>query len=395
MAFDVHEPQVEVVFENLDRVEKNLENYSIDGNWLTSTDGFSFTIYSDQPERLRNLKLQPIHITIDGAVQLHGRVERTRRSSKNTVTCEGRDYISDMVESHIDPQIRITKGMTLEELVVQACRPFGIEGIVTDEDETYSLAEIRSGKKTGARPNSPLKQLSAEEAKARPGAGVYQFLSTVLERFGATIQPWNQRNKLYIQAPHYDQDPLYELLAIEGDSRSNVKSATVVEDYQRVPTFGIFTSKVSKDGKAHGTESALLSIFEVIEALAGYQKDLFALNLADGRRTPSDSGFAPGALYRLLYSEDKESKTRAQLERASRREISERIRDILVYTCSVQGYRDAVTGAIYANDTIATVRDEIRDVNEELWVIGHKFTGGRGSGSSTDLTLLKKGVIQL
>jgi prophage tail gpP-like protein len=95
-------------------------------------------------------------------------------------------------------------------------------------------------------------------------------------------------------------------------------------------------------------------------------------------------------VYKPLYFKDRDSRNQEQLDYSVRRMVAEKLRDTLVYTCTVRGHVDPVSGALWGTDTIAHVYDEVEDVGEPLWIHDRTLYND-GSGPRTDLTLFRPG----
>jgi len=67
------------------------------------------------------------------------------------------------------------------------------------------------------------------------------------------------------------------------------------------------------------------------------------------------------------------------------RAIAERIKDTLLYQCTVNGHINEESGAIYSVDTLVEVFDEVRDVFETLWVeaVTHSYQSASATSTLT------------
>ena len=230
------EPSIDIFFDALGRNTRNVIEYSIDSAYMTSTDAFSFTLYEPDLSLIRNLELQPVSVYINGNLQARGRVEVTEvgHGPGLVLKCEGRDYIADLVECNIDPAVSISENMTLEQVVKIAARPVGI-GTVSFDPRPWRNArtgiDIQSTLGPRKFQNAPLKDF-----KPNPGEGIYQFLARICARFGCTLQPTMERDKVLLGAPDYVQDAAYSVTRSIDNPKSaqnNVISAKARRDYTK------------------------------------------------------------------------------------------------------------------------------------------------------------------
>lgn len=381
-----------VRFPELDAETDRVESYSIDSGYLTPTDGFTVKIYDEDVAKVRGLEMQPVDILVDNNVQLQGRVDQTVITDK-AVTCNGRDYIADITECNVDPTLKIKEGDTLSDALLLGLGPVGIDTILSDAD--FALRDIRTGRRIGAPPLADFRQGKLEDYKANPGEGLFEFYNRIVARFGCTIQPGSDRNTIYLTAPNYGQEPSYEIIVSDGDdslrSSNNVLTATATRGFASFPTYALFNGWKTNKG---GERVPVAIETDILDLAATFSEELAqTLNaqVQAGRIKPGTT--RPGSkLYRLLYYRDDDSRSQEQLEKSALRAIAERLKDSLIYTCTVQGHRDPRTDILWATDTIANVNDDIRDVHEPMWIARRTFRFDRGSGAVTDLTMWRKGV---
>jgi hypothetical protein len=102
---------------------------------------------------------------------------------------------------------------------------------------------------------------------------------------------------------------------------------------------------------------------------------------------------------RILYLHDEESHTLEQLEYFVRREMSLRLRKVMVGKYHVEGHAvPDKTGqlGIIATDTIYTVTDEVSLVDEAMWCLSRTFSQTRGAqGTQTEFELVRPYSINL
>jgi prophage tail gpP-like protein len=373
-----------VRFELLGREETRITEWEIDSSYLVSTDGFSFSIYSEDPDELRNLELQPVELIVQGQSQGFGRVDITEIGGKGgrEVHCMGRDYIADIVECNVDPSAKFADGTVLADALREIVTPCGITNVFGPED--VAMSDVRTGKHTSRGKSKRHKIKVTDDYKPKPGEGMYEFCNRVVARHGATIQPGPARDTLIIDRPNYLGPPLYSLTRTTDPTNraaNNVISATARRDYSKFPTFVLFTGTQGKAGK---DGSGLVASFGALQfpynsEMAG----ILSAALAPARLKAGELQENPGILYRLLHHRDLDARSSLQLWNNAFRAYSDRTKDSLIYTATVKGHRDPRSGALWACNTMVNVNDSICGINEPLWIASRKFAF-RG-GATTQL----------
>jgi prophage tail gpP-like protein len=376
------------------RQPRVITSYSLESAFMTSTDGWSVSLYDTDPERLRWLALEPLTLLIHDRPQLVGRVERISRGANGgEVTIGGRDHISTIVEGNIDPTVKITEDMTLAGAILLAAGPYGISTVFGPDDA--QMADLKSGASMRAGRDQGFADLVPGNLKPDPGMGVYEWLTRLCARMGCTIQPGPDRTSLVLAAPNYEQSTSLTVLRSLTRSRYNVKAAQSEEDYSSFPTVGLATGKVTETGKKSEAAVTEYDIGAVISGLAPALFEKIGARLI-GKRVLPTAATDPGPnLYRLLYVKDEQSRKPEQVERAISRAVSERLRATLDYQVTLRGHQDPTSGACYAVDTMADVQDDICDIRESLWVASRRFSYSRGAGAETMLTMLRPGSLIL
>lgn len=430
----LYEPSIQIVYENRGTSTTRVVRYSVDSAFMTSTDAFSFTLYEEDLSLVRDLELEPVAIYIDGNLQLRGRIEATEvgRGPGFSVICQGRDYIADLVECHVDPALSVSTNMTIDQIVKQAAKPVGIASVSFDASLWRNVrAGVDISTSLGVQ---SFKSTPAKDYKTNPGEGIYQFLSKICARFGCTLQPTTERNIALLCAPDYVQEAAYSVtrsFASPQSAKNNVIAASAKRNYSKFPTVVLVSGKTGGSGTSRKTISATSykkgvakaafapgSILEGVKLMdnstAGtgatsitttptvtgsdnIQETIYAL-LPEGvpifpQRILPSVDYVPteGVLYRLFYVKDDLSKDLNQLMNVGARAAAERLKDCLQYEIQFRGHKDPETGRTYSADTIINVADEICDVYEPLWVerVTHEYEPG--SGPTTKMTCWRPG----
>jgi prophage tail gpP-like protein len=372
-----------------------LKEWELDSSYLTSTDGFSFTAFSQDPTELRDLELEPVEFLLNGASQGYGRIDiSTVGDDGSAWRFEGRDNLADMVECEVDPTIKAVAGDTLGLAIARAMAPCGFDGIL-DADEN-PVTEIRLGKRrasVGKRKSK--KNTKLEDYKPNDGEGIYEFCNRLAARHGVTIQPGPDRSSIAFDRPDYEQEPMFTLRRSSDPNvtgANNVIRATARRDFSKFPTYAFATGHQAKSGQTGTAVKFEFSAAALVESMGLQQQLAPIMRVAHrNRRKPTDPTLAPGNLYRLLYHRDKEARDEDQLINSLSRSVAERMRDTLVYTATVKSHFDLTTGAIWTVGAMVNVEDSIANVHEKLWVAGRKLNFSSTDGATTTVELWRPG----
>jgi len=416
MVASGHESKLTVVFEATEggltsfsvdrgtgagRVTDNISSWTIESDYLVSTDGFEFEMFDENPDNLRNLEGKPVLLVLNGATQLIGRIDSTERGrSGRSVICKGRDYIADLVECNIDPSFVIKEGETLGDAIVRSCRPIGITAI-DPESSSEAIVDARKGigpktktrrqKGGGENRSKPPHEVTLQDLKPDIGQGIYEFWKPVCDRHDCTIQPGARRDSLLIAGPIFNQDASYAItrLSSDGGVNNNVVSATATRNYSSFPTMTI----VQGQGAPRSGETTSSAV-QVIDAWAQAQR--FGGELAatldtitwSGRRKPDDNAPLPiDKIYRLNVYRDDKARSKDQIERAAKKLFTEHLRKSLEYRVTLRGHVDPNTGLLWTVNTMVQVDDDPCDIHEKLWIQSRTFRY-RG-GATTDLVCIR------
>lgn len=394
---DAPDPIVTVRLERSGRTTENVISYTLDSGYTVPTDGFELKIRESDPELLRGLAMEPVEISINGNSQCIGRIERVSRQVANVATCSGRDYIADLVTNRVDPAFTVAKDSTLFRMLADVLAPNGIKEIY-DANE-IAMRDVRTGKGAGAAAIPGFRALKQQDGKPADGEGAYQFCARQLKRFGATLQPGISRDSVWVTAPNYQQAPLYSI-RVSADPKESGKNkpidATSTEDFADFPTYVLGLGKAGKAGKQKSDISQRLEIQDFAEALNNPKlTDTLRGVTYRGHRKPKDGpdGLERGEVYRLLSITDKTLNSQSELERRSVREFSELFKKTQVYECTLPGFTDEESGAMWAVDTLVRIDDEVRDVHEVMWIANRTFTFN--ARATTRLVCWRLGAYQL
>jgi prophage tail gpP-like protein len=372
-------------------------NWEIDSAYLVATDGFQFELLSEDPTQLQGLELQPVELSVNGAQQCLGRIDKTRKEHLKSITCWGRDFIADLTECNVDPSFTPSANSNIQELLRAVASPCGIDVIADNTDMT--LQKARSGVPLRvSTPGKVFTTLTAQDLKPDKGQAIYEYMLSIVSRIGATIQPGLSRDTLYIGEPHFHVEPPYSLIrkfGQEGQGRNNVVTSAADRDYSSFPTYTLFSGSSGKPGEKVTPGANEIPTVELAEN--DELERIFTYGITGSRRKPLDNSetLGEGRLYRLLVLEDEKARGRDQIQAAMRRAIAERLKETLVYTCTVKGHTTPETGAIWSVDTMVNVDDDICDVHEPLWIARRKLKYTKNEGATTELELWRPNAFLL
>jgi prophage tail gpP-like protein len=280
------------------------KSYSFNSNFLTATDGWSFTLGDDtitDEVRIAIAPRQKVILRINGNVQCTGYVDkvstRSSRSGGTEITIEGRDTLSPAVDSVIDPRLKFTPEMKLLELLRAVFGPFGFKlenQFLIDNEDNRNVMSGRKHKttKAGAVHNQKVIDKARKDAiehnkaarlaqhrELRPGEKptklklvpvpgslsnydlhllkpdlhetAFTFASRVAQRFGLWIWATADGDHLVIGKPNFEQDPDFEAVHRRNTgtgAANNVLSASVTMDGGSQPSV-IFASGSGTGGE--------------------------------------------------------------------------------------------------------------------------------------------------
>lgn len=388
----------------------NFTEYEFNSNFLTPTDGFSFTIGTDRLTDKMRKAIAPgaaVSLSLAGWVQATGYIDSVEvsasREGGSVWRIEGRDRLGHVIDACADPTKPFKEGQTLHDALVSLFSPFGWSKesqFVIDNDANRSLKAggVRGEKKkSGAKGHSKraLKQYKLHQLRPYPREGVFEFASRIAQRQGLWIWASADGDKIIVDRPAFDEDPLYRLDRTASGT-TNVLDGSVRFDQSDQPTI------IVADGYSGGGDFGRSKVKALMVNTAVYTEDPAFLEpfktYKDARQVLGYAFATPVRMprNRTLYLHDEQSQTLDHLENYVRREMSLLQRKALQVHYTVQGHGQSTPNglAIWSVDTIVEVNDELANMHENLFVLGRTFVKSRGGGTTTRLELIRQHTIE-
>lgn len=397
-------------------------SYEFNSDFLTPTDGFSFSVGAARlPDAVARALApgQRVELVINGATQCTGYIDAidvsASRDAGTEYRIEGRDALSPAVDGCMDPRLKIKATSTLLEALVQVFTPFGWSDadtqFLTNDEVNVNIITgqergVRSRQKPAVgkrgrklKPAKSPNQIRLEQLRPHDSEGAFAFAARIAQRFGIWIWLSAQGDSLILGHPYFDDPPRYTLRRTKaGDT--NVLSGSVRWDASEQPSF-IVAEGFGGGGEWGRTklravcvnpfvmneESDLvaeLAKFKPYESIA-LSEDLEAsgrtLDFVSRTRTLTNNRAKP------VFLHDEESHTPEQLANFVRREMSLRTRKSVTAKYVVQGH--ALDGVPWCVNCMVDVVDEVSGLSEPMWIKSRTFSRSRGGGSTTSLELIR------
>lgn len=342
--------------------------YSINSEFLTPTDGWSFSFVTREMwDRLHTLvsKDKRIEIRVDGNLQLTGWIDEVRVSCGGTegltVNVQGRDALKVLCDANVHPSMRL-KGKKIYEVVestIFSLYPSMGRKIITDNDSNRDILTGVKGFKTGKKARKT--QTELDYCKAKAGESAFEFLARNLRRFGLWM--WSDaEGNIIVSSPDYKQGPSYSIIHGFKQTEIKVLRASYTEKATQAPSHFLVHGKGSQKE------------WEKTDA-EGFVQD-------DTRK-----------LYVPRYVQHEQCTTAEEAQALAEQEMSEARKDARVYECTLIGHTDRDTGKTYAIDTVVHIEDELLGVFEDMYVRERTFKRSATGGTTTDLRCVPLGSI--
>lgn len=406
--------------------------YTINSDFMTPTDAWSFTIGGGLADVLR-LELQPgnkIRLLVNGLQQMTGLIDkiaiRSDRDSGTVLRIEGRDILGPAVDGHVDPRLQFSQQMTFADVIRKVLEPYGISRIETDDIANRNA--ITGGKK-GKRLNKPRpaghsrrrrnrrgngslinKKWVGHLLKPYPSEGSYEFAERVAARAGLHIFVSADGEYAIADEPDFDQAPSYDLIhrrAKNVEDATNVLEADAHFDWSEQPAIVVATGRGAGGPFSRSTlRTAVLNQYVAVDPrtnkirpeIAALIKELGVDPIVPGPDWNNSPVIAAQRFYnvgivRPMFFHDDTSQTLEELEFFAMRRMAQYQHRLLTYRCTVFGHtQDDVP---WATNTIANVKDEACGIDEPMWIKSRTFRKDRMNGTTTELELIRPWTLVL
>lgn len=261
-----------VVSLRIEGIEFNaVKEFVSTANFLTPSDAFRMTLAHDKlsDDARRVLRAgSRCELFIDDVPQFSGYIDKftydVDRGSGTVMQIEGRDAMSPVVDSQIDPDHHYPDKTPLGELLEDILLQFGFEEVIyTNEANVLVSANLalkqkrggskkkRSRRRKHASSKAAAHQYPLPKSKPEHNDTYFQFLSRILNRQGLWMWPSVDGKQVIIGVPNYDQEPLGQLRRIVGGLNNNILSGGIHVDTTGQPSFIFARGNIPPTAREH------------------------------------------------------------------------------------------------------------------------------------------------
>jgi prophage tail gpP-like protein len=318
-----------------------------------------------------------VRILIDDVPVITGRIdERTKSSRARTMSVTGRDKVGRLVQESIRSVTQLD-GLTLTAALKRLAEPWFTKITLTGARDR----KIRTGKH-GSKAPSVTEPIVIETKLGKGKVERGQIRWSVIEEIlsAAELLAWASGDglELVVAPPNYKQAAQFVLAhGAPGGRQSTVLDMeitdSVADRYSQITVIG------SGSGSVDDYEGAVLYTGE---AKNGPGIDGIGIDF--------------NASKRLIMSE-RAIDSKAEADRTAAREMARRDFRAKLFTIPVALHGQAVAGGprvLFSQNTMARVIDEDQEPTLDMGclITGCSFRSSRGSGETTNLTLVPKGT---
>lgn len=329
------------------KVHGDWERYEVDSDLLLPSDAWSVSLGLHDGRMPPDVaKGAPAEVRVGGEPVMVGRIDETGHpvsKSSHTFDISGRDGAAVLVDC--SAPVFVARKSALKDIVAKIVRPLGITKIRIDAD----AARLR------------------EKINVEPGDSAWEVLRNSAEANG--LWPWfDPDGTLVVGGPDYSADPVAHLVLRKNGQGTNVESLELRESVAKR------YSEVTVLGQTHGTE-----LEEGKHALRATARDASVI------------------WYRPKVVVDHEADSNAVCRDRARKLLADSRLESFTLTAVVKGHRIAAPGQpsdgkLWQPGQRLRVFSDVHGIDGIFFLIGRKFTGGRGQGARTELRLKEDGV---
>lgn len=354
-----------------------IESATVSSEFLTPCDSFEIEIGGEfsLPDVAKKFPMgAAVQIKVNDVVQMTGYVDRQAlRHSEHgpsRVLIRGRDFLSPLVDGHIDPNTQVPPSTTIAQLCsLVVLQQFNLQTYQILDDWQSANQAVGSKLKRKAGTSRHKRSDPIKELRPHHGEGAFAYLARVCSHYGYWPSADTENFGLVIACPDYSQAPSYSLVCKvdpgnTGAGRgNNILSGEAITDQTNAPSVVVVKGMDSGSG-----------VKTQVKAQAN---------------NPVISLFKP------MYINDRDSHDGQTAETKARLAMSRGMREFFAYECEVRGFSDPSNGNIYNDNTVAKITDEVAGVDGPMWVMSRRFTKSRSSGTRTQMKLLPLGTLLL
>lgn len=397
MAEQGKEPVFRILWDGVNLDSRGCITWSVANDYLTGICSWSAELAVPPSSQVKpgDILWCPVTLQLDGATLCHGICEWVDNGESPMLwRVGGRDYLANIFECDTDPALIVTEGDTLQSAILKALGPVGITSMLADGG--FALRTLRCGqpigrKKTKIAPG----EVKLQDLKPAPGRKLSDWVGHLAMRHGLTLQPGTSRTQIQLHAPDYEQPPIGTLRrSSQYGLQSNIVRGNVRRDASHVPTVVTMTSQANAVAEFREAGLTKSNVITVAQSWAPEATGIQAHGVGVRRKPGASEALPAGAVYRMLFHQDKEARNADQLLRDATRQVADRLRHTLQYSCDVRGFRDPAGTAFFAPDTMLKVEDDVAQVDETLWVAARILENGK-NGPTTKMQLWRPGSFQI
>jgi len=380
------------------------KEYSVTSSYMEPTDSFSFTIAAEHMTKPQKDALLPgaeIKLMVNDHLQVSGYIDQiaysATRSDGAELKISGRDKMSLIVDSCIDPTTNFKEAMNLEQFLAAALAPWGYtKDSFTIDDETnlgIVTGNVRGVKMSHSkkRLGAPINSYKLHQIRPYSGEGAFEFCSRISQRLGLWMRPQADGKQITVSKPTYDGTAIYTIRR-SYDGHNDILDGEVVLNLESQPSI-IVADAFSTNGVFGAGRCWAYMENPIIEVPMGAHSAITNKFRSSSSNRVAFPELATNQLYtvpqaRPLYLHDDEAKDQTMLNNYVKREMAHRLKKSLTFNPTVQGHE--ANGSVWSVNTIVSVDCEVSGLKENLWVMARTFTKSRSRGTLTKLELIRQ-----
>jgi prophage tail gpP-like protein len=383
---------------------KNWISYKFIDHFLNPSDSWSFKIGDPLIDDTTANALVPgnsIQLSINGTVQSTGIIDSVERKATRTGGLEwniaGRDKLGQANDSNADPTLQIKPQQTALDLLKMYLGPFGwpndSDYVIDNADNRAVMTNQKRGIKLTKKKGRPVKSVVLHQLKPYPKEGCFEFVARILQRQGLWVWPTADGSQIVVGTPDFEQDPICRIIRQKGGF-NNILDGTVRFDATDQPNIIIAEGSGGGGEWGHSRLRTIMANPTTFYRGAELYAPVFA-KFKDAKYLPSKHSFYT-VMYtptvRILYLHDDESHTQQELDNFVYREMALRTRKSLTVHYTMEGHGQLLPDGSFVPwtvDTVVDVQDDVGGVHEPMWVLSRTLNKSRGSGTTTDLEMIR------